>query len=126
MTTSPSWPGSSAGNDRTSVGRSFRLNCRFNAWIRRSGTSATVTAPRARGGATASSQRASPGARTFGGVTTSTTRRWRLGIGIPGARTRIGVVRLDDLLHQLVPHHVLLVEEDDADAFDVLDHLQRF
>ena len=43
-----------------------------------------------------------------------------------GARRRVGVIGLDDLLHQLVPDDVLVVEVDDADAVDLVDDFQRF
>src|SRR5678815_4241658 len=41
-------------------------------------------------------------------------------------RAREGVVGLHDLLHELVPNDVFLVEVDEADPLDVLDDLQRF
>src|SRR5688500_16518231 len=95
--------------------------------MRRSGTTATETTPRARAGAIRWSQRPSPGARTAGGSTRSTISRRRnlRRLIFGGARRRVGVIGLDDLLHQLVPDDVLVVEVDDADAVDFADDLER-
>ena len=124
---------------REDVGRArpCRGTARLSARTRASGTRATVTAPRARAGATPASQRAEPGRAHAARVTTSTARRdgraasadRSAGGESPSAIRRgpfeCGVVRLDDLLHQLVAHDVLVVEVDEADALDVLDDLQR-
>src|SRR4029434_1874162 len=104
--------GSSEGNERTSVALSFFLNLRLSARTRASDTMATVIAPRARAGAIDESHAASPGARP----TTSTEK-------LPILREC--VVRLHDLLHELVPDDVLLVEVDEPDAGDVTNHLER-
>src|SRR5262245_12450863 len=88
---------------------------------------ATLTLPRAAAGATDVSHRASPGARAPAGTITSTLKlRWNFLRGlIFRARRRIGVIGFDDLLHQLVPDDILVVEVDDADAVNLLDYLER-
>src|SRR5215218_2631572 len=87
----------------------------------RSVTSATAISPRTRTGATPASHRASP---------PSATRRPRPSVTVTSSRLLSGstvrFVRLDDLLHQLVPHDVLVVEPDECDALDVADDLHRF
>src|SRR5688500_1031665 len=94
--------------------------------MRRSGTTAMATPPRARAGAIRSSQAASPGARRPGGTTMSTDNRRDLrGLIFGGARRRVGVIGLDDLLHQLVTDDVLVVEMDDADAVYLADDFER-
>src|SRR5690348_8331691 len=108
MTMSPRNGDSSEGNDRTSVAVSFLRKRRLRPRTWASETIATVTAPRARAGATAWSQDASPGARTDAGETRSTCRRNRPPASAMRALVREGVVGLDDLLHQLVAHDVLL------------------
>src|SRR5436190_6431790 len=78
-----------------------------------------LTVPRARAGATRRSQAASPWAGT---------RRPRASL----TRTRSAVtarerfVRFDNLLDELVPHDVAVVEVHERDAFDVADDLHRF
>src|ERR687898_3590188 len=87
----------------------------------RSETRAMATAPRRRAGARRASQRASPPSATARPrpSVTVTTR-----LLLSGSTVRF--VRLDDLLHQLVPHHVLVVEPDERNALDVADDLHRF
>src|SRR5215204_4935882 len=88
--------------------------------MRRSVTRAMATSPRRRAGARRASQRATPPsatARPRPSVTVTTK------LLLPGSTVRF--VRLDDLLHQLVPHHVLVVEPDECDALDVADDLHR-
>ena len=100
----------------------------FSWRTRASETSATTTVPRARLGAVACSQRASPGARRRLALTTSTVKRDDppLSAAISGASGRERVVGLDDLLYQLVADDVGVIEVDEADAFDVLHDAQRF
>src|ERR1051325_2233736 len=107
-----------AGKLKTSVVASLRRYFLFNARICASETSAIESAPRARRGATRRSQAASPGART----------RRPLASVIVTARAaaiRELLVRLDDLLHELVAHDVALVEVDEGDAVDGVDDLHR-
>src|SRR5262245_35861722 len=118
---SPRYPLVSAGNDSTSVGAFFPRNRRLSARTRASDAIATVTPPRARAGAIAASHAASRGARRAVDETTSTCSRSAILAAAGGVR----VVRLYDLLHELVPYHVAIVEVDEPDAVDVPDDLQR-
>src|SRR5918993_2087672 len=105
--------------------------------MRASDTNATPNSPRAARGATAASQRPSPPSATRRPrpSLTDTTRPppVRRGLSAPVPRTRgpaapkrrrreagllsgstaVGVVRLDDLLHELVTHDVFFVELDE-------------
>ena len=63
------------GNDSTSVAASFFLYCLLRARMRASDTSAIVTSPVAREGATRASQRASPGARAARPAASTTDTR---------------------------------------------------
>src|SRR6478672_723620 len=83
-------------------------------------TSAMATSPRAAAGATRASQAARPGARTARPRPSLTDTDKRL---LSGSTVRF--VRLDDLLHQRVPHDVLVVEVDERDAVDLADHFHR-
>src|SRR4030095_12564002 len=84
-------------------------------------TSAMATSAWRRTGAVPASQRARP---------PSATRRPRPSVTVTVRRLLSGstvrFVRLDDLLHQLVAHDVLVVEPDERDALDVADDLHRF
>src|SRR5712671_1327239 len=107
--------------------------------MRASLTTATFTVPLARAGATRRSQAASPGGRsslprssvtdTVKGLPAKARAAfWRAKAGPSGmldvaARERL--VRLDDLLHQLVAHDVAIVEMDERDAVDRADDLHR-
>src|SRR5688500_3940942 len=101
--------------------------------IRASGTSAIASSPRAVFGAMRASQRPRPPSRIgrpWPSVTD--TRRpaapWRTGrdggVLLSGS-TAVGVVRLDDLLHERVANDIFLVEANELDAFDVADDLHR-
>src|SRR5436190_24229596 len=116
---SPSIPFSSAGNDSTSVACRRRRKRLFKARTRASVVTATVTAPRARTGATVSSHTdsARPAA---GGRPTMSMRS--ADSPIPAGRR--GIVGPDDLLHQLVAHDVGVVEVDEPDAVHVLHDTQ--
>jgi hypothetical protein len=98
----------SAGNDSTSVGAFCARYSRFNARMRASLTSATLTSPAARGGATVASQRARPPSRTDRPAPSDTETCRRLLSG-----STVGLVGLDDLLHELMPHDVAVVEVDE-------------
>src|SRR5512134_3709182 len=90
--------------------------------MRASETRAIATSPRALAGATRASQRARPPSATARPRPSETdTRSWRLLSG-----STVLFVRLHDLLHERVPHDVLLVEVDERDALDVADDLHRF
>src|SRR5688572_32067620 len=89
--------------------------------MRASETRAIPSSPRADFGATRDNHFASPPSRTARPRPSVTVTR-----NLLSGSTAVGVVRLDDLLHQLVPDDVLLVEEDELDPLDVLDHLHRF
>src|SRR5262249_54187350 len=115
------------GNDSTSVAASFRRYRRFNTRLRASPTTATWTTPRARGGAARSSHAARPGAAPARPRSSATSTRSR---GEPsGMRAAVAVrerlVRLHDLLHQLVADDVAVVEVDERDAVDRADDLHR-
>src|SRR5262245_9695749 len=103
---------------------------------------ATVTLPRARTGAMRASQAPRPGARTPRETTVSMrsldpgSRIQDPGFGFSlGLRllslsairsgVRMAVVGLHDLLHQLVPHDILVVEIDEADSLDVPHDAKR-
>src|SRR6202043_2082978 len=91
-------------------------------------TSATLTTPRARRGASRASQRVIPGADSrlpspFATSTRSLRPRWASAMMAVAVRERL--VRPDDLLDQLVTNHVPLVEVHERDALDPADHLHR-
>src|SRR5262245_10487423 len=92
----------------------------------RSGTTATVTEPVARAGTDFASQAPRPvvgpprSARPRASVTTT---RSISGGGF--AAEAVGLVRLDDLLHERVPDDVALVEVDRPDALHVCHDLER-
>src|SRR5215212_545704 len=111
--------------------------CRFSVRTRRSLTIASVTAPRARAGATPASQAASDGTRT-GRPLSSTTLTRRRGPGWEPAADMVPsgsaggdaalterLVRFDDLLDEAMAHHVLVVEVNERDALDLRDNLER-
>src|SRR5438552_3026251 len=109
-----------AGKLRTSVVRSTRRYRRFSARTRASLRSATLTRPCTRGGAIRSNQRdklVMRSRRPRPSVTT-TSRAC-------AAAVRERFIRLDDLLHELVAHHVPVVEVDKRDTFDRTHHLHR-
>ena len=81
---------------------------RLSARMRASLTSAMLTSPAARAGAVAASQRARPPSRTARPVPSLTETRRRL---LSGSTVRL--VGLDDLLHELMPHDVAIVEMDE-------------
>src|ERR1700704_2961259 len=109
--------------------------------MRASPTSATLTTPLARAGATRRSQAARPAAasgRPCSSVTDTVNslpadaraifRRAKAGSGsgIPrAAGVRELFVGLDDLLHELVAHDVAIVEVDERDALDGADDFHR-
>src|SRR3954447_6571825 len=94
--------------------------------MRPSLTSAIPTVPRARRGATRRSQAASPGALAGRPDASDTTTRSRVsGSGIPAGEVRVRLVRLDDLLHQLVADDVAIIEVDERDAVDRADDFHR-
>ena len=124
ITTSPSWPGSS-GRKRQHVGRRV-LSAKSavqRAHARVGGTSdghaarAPAPAPPPR------SQRAQARARRAGTPTHLDASSGRASTHRRRAGRRVGVVGLDDLLHQLVADDVRVVEVDEADALDVLHDL---
>src|SRR5712692_2487900 len=103
--------------------------------MRASLTSATLTTPRARRGASRASQRVMPGADTRLPSPFATSTR-----SLPGAcsdfsgtlleammavAVRERLVRPDDLLDQLVTNHVPFVEVHERDALDPAHHLHR-
>src|SRR5580765_4338239 len=117
------------GKLSTSVVLSTPRNRRFRRRTWASLTMAMLTSPRARAGATRVSQRASPRAPTRRPRPSDTTTRTAelRSSGPSGSMRAVAVpvrerlVRLDDLLHQSVTHHVALVEVDERDAVDVAD-----
>src|SRR3954454_4669633 len=123
-----------AGNERTSVAAFFRRYCELSFWLCASVTSAIATAPRAAPGAACANHRARPPSRIDRprpSVTVTcrrrpllplTAERWRAPL-LSGST--VGFVRLDDLLHQRVPHHVFFVEVNERDALDVADDFHR-
>src|SRR5688572_13564399 len=117
---SPRMPRSPAGNDRTSVVVWTRRNRPLSARMRLSVVTATVTAPRARAGATRASHTAS--ARPAAGARPTLSTR---SADSPIPAGRHGIVGPNDLLHQLVAHHVRVVEVDEPDALHVLHDPER-
>src|SRR6185503_9172268 len=122
----------SAGKDKTSVGRFLRRYWALSFWLWASVTSAIATSPRAADGAIEASQRESPPSRTDRprpSVTLTCKRRPRPLSAPPGWRlpllsgSTVGFVRLHDLLHERVPHHVLFIEMNERDALDVANDL---
>src|SRR5262245_49303583 len=122
----------SAGKDRTSVADFFCLYCELSFRICASLTSAIATSPRAADGATEASHCDSPPSRTDRprpSVTLTDRRRPFPLSAPPGWRppllsgSTVGFVRLDDLLHERVPHHVLFIEMNERDALDVANNL---
>src|SRR5690349_24490443 len=120
-----------AGNDNTSVGALARRYCALSLRLWESVTSATATSPRAADGATCRNQRDKPPSRS-GRPRPSVTVTCRSGPRRPRTPERrtsllsgstVRFVRLDDLLHERMPHHVLLVEMNERDALDVANHL---
>src|SRR4029453_19199062 len=109
------------GNDNTSVALSLRRNRRLRARTRASGARAMATSPRRRAGATAATHRARPSSRTGRPRPSVTVTRKRL---LSGSTVRF--VRLDNLLHQLMPHDVFFVEVNKGDALNPADNLHRF
>src|SRR4051812_17346992 len=106
--------------------------------MRASLTSATLTAPRARDGATRRSHAARPGTATgrpwwsttdtdkdLPAVARAILRRAKVGSGMLGVRRGVGLVGLDDLLHQLVADDVAVVELDELDPFDAAADFHR-
>ena len=90
--------------------------------MRAAETMAMARSPRAWAGATRVNQAARPGARTAHPRPSLTVTRSR--VVLPGSTERF--VGLHDLLHKVVAHHVLVVEVDERDAFDMPDDLHRF
>src|SRR3954464_8781830 len=130
------WSGiRTAGKDSTSVGRSARRYCELSFRLCASVTSAIATLPRAAGGRVEASHRASPPSRigrprpsvtltcNRGRVLVSRPARWP---AILLAGSTVGFVRLDDLLHERMPHHVFFVEVNERDALDVAHDLHNF
>src|SRR3954467_3615175 len=125
----------SVEKDNTSVGRSVPLYCELSFRLCASVTSAIATLPRAAGGAVDVSHRARPPSRIGRprpSVTLTCNRRrvplcaperWRVTL-LSGST--VGFVRLDDLLHERMPHHVLFVEVNERDALDVANHFHGF
>ena len=103
------------------MGVFLRRYLRLRARMRASLTSATLTSPAARDGATVASQRARPPSRTARPVPSLTTTRTRLLSG-----STVGLVGLDDLLHELMTDDVAVVEVDKCDAVDAADDLHGF
>src|SRR5688572_32221950 len=111
ITTSPRNPRVPAGNDSTSVTLSLPRNWRLRARMRVSDTSATQRSPFADAGANLVSQ----GPRPRIAAACSAEALLREGESGHATLTRrraaaIGVVGLHDGLHELVTHHVALVE----------------
>src|SRR5688572_12235257 len=88
--------------------------------MRASETSAIASSPRAVRGATRASHRARPPSAT-GAPRPSVT----VTVNLLSGSTAVGVVRLHDLLDERMAHHVLLVEPDERDSFDVADDVHR-
>src|SRR5258708_35711993 len=94
--------------------------------MRASLTSATLTMPFARAGATRRSHAARPGtARRRPRSSAMPTRRPGSPSGMLDVAARERLVGLHDLLHELVPHDVAIVEVDERDSVDGADDLHR-
>ena len=122
ITTSPNSPGSSAGNERTSVGVLPPMPpIQFaNAGVETTAT-VTVLGPCRHHRLEPAGQPGGPHARRQHDINSESAGV----LTTPGfgARRRVGVIGLDDVLHQLVPDDILVVEVDDADALDFADDL---
>jgi len=92
----------------------------LSARIRASLTSAIATSPAARRGATRASHADRPPSRTARPVPSLTDTRKRLLSG-----STVGLVSLDDLLHELMAHDVAFVEVDELDSLDAANDLHR-
>src|SRR5215831_215417 len=122
--------GSLPGKLRTSVGLLTPRKRRFRRWTCVSLTMAMLTSPRARAGAIRVSQRVSPGAPTRRPRPSDTSTRTARGCP-SGSMRAVAVpvgerlVRLDNLLHELMTNHIALVEIDERDSLDTPDDLHR-
>src|ERR1700687_1795644 len=112
--------GPAAGKLSTSVAPFRPRYWRFSARTRESLTSATLTTPLARRGASRTSQRAIPGADRRLPSPFATSTRSLLAMMAVAVRERL--VRPDDLLDQLVTNHVAFIEVHERDAVDPAHH----